>query len=133
MDLSWSFQQAVVAALKNTPSVTDLVSGRIYDDVPSNPTFPYVTYGEAVTVEAGASDSDAVDETLTLHAWSEYGGQKETKSILAALKGTLHDADLSMAGAHLVNLRFLDAQTLRDPDGRTYHGVIRFGAHIQKI
>ena len=45
-----------------------------------------------------------------------------------AVEGALNDAALTLDGHALVNLRFEFAETRRDPDGITYHGVVRFMA-----
>ncbi len=40
----------------------------------------------------------------------------------------LHDAALALDGHALVNLRCETADTMRDPDGITVHGRLRFRA-----
>ena len=40
----------------------------------------------------------------------------------------LHDSSLSVSGFNLVNTRFEFMDILRDPDGITMHGVMRFRA-----
>ena len=42
----------------------------------------------------------------------------------------LHDVNLSVTGFSLINLRFEYSDILRDPDGITRHGVMRFRAII---
>ena len=38
----------------------------------------------------------------------------------------LHDSSLSVSGFNLINSRFEFSDILRDPDGVTRHGVMRF-------
>jgi hypothetical protein len=40
----------------------------------------------------------------------------------------LHDSSLSQTGFNLVNMRYEFSDVLRDPDGVTRHGIIRFRA-----
>ena len=40
----------------------------------------------------------------------------------------LHNHSLSVTGFNLINLRFEFSDILRDPDGVTRHGIMRFRA-----
>jgi hypothetical protein len=40
----------------------------------------------------------------------------------------LHDVSLAVSGVNLINLRFEYSDIMRDPDGITRHGVMRFRA-----
>ena len=42
----------------------------------------------------------------------------------------LHDSNISVTGFNLINLQFDFSDILRDPDGVTRHGVMRFRAII---
>ena len=66
--------------------------------------------------------------TVNLHIWSQYKGSKEAKNIMDRVHTLLHDTSLSVTGFNLINLRFEFADILRDPDGITRHGVMRFRA-----
>ena len=52
---------------------------------------------------------------------------------MGAVHGALHDADLTLEGFHLVNLRFQSGETRRESDGATWRGTIRFRAVTEKI
>ena len=52
------------------------------------------------------------------------------KNIMDRIHDLLHDSNLSVTGFNLVNLRFEFSDILRDPDGITRHGVMRFRAII---
>lgn len=130
-------QTAVYAALKSEPTLTALVGSRIYDDVPhsqetTTPAFPYVTIGEQTEVEAGADDIDLVDMTITLHCWSRAAGKKEAQDIMHAMRRALHNKSHPTSEGVIVFLLFDFAEgPSRDPDGETYHGVIRFKSLFQ--
>ncbi|MFQ5783612.1 MAG: hypothetical protein ACE5H8_02160 [Alphaproteobacteria bacterium] len=42
------------------------------------------------------------------------------------LDAILADADLTVTGHALVNLRFEQSRSMLDPDGVTYHGISRY-------
>jgi hypothetical protein len=101
---------------------------RVYDEPPPSAAFPYVTLGEARVADFSAGADPGEEHQLTLHAWSRQGGHKEAHRIAGALLQALDDAPLSLAGHHLVNLRFAVADVRREADGRTYHALVRFRA-----
>lgn len=105
-----------------------LVGAKIYDEPPKSPVFPYVTLGEARSRNFSAGDEFAEEHQLTLHVWSRQGGHSEAHRVAGAVMQSLDDVDLSLAGHHLVNLRFAVADVRREADGRTYHAVVRFRA-----
>jgi hypothetical protein len=105
-----------------------LGGARIYDEVPGTPAFPYVTLGECRIADASTGSEAGEEHQLILHAWSRQGGHREAHEIAGAVLQALDDAPLSLAGHHLVNLRFALADIRREADGRTYHALVRFRA-----
>lgn len=101
---------------------------RVYDDPPPDVAFPYVTLGRMESRPADASASDALEHVITLHAWSRYGGRAEALDVIAALRASLHNASLEVAGCKLVLLLATFADVFRSGDGRTTHGVLRLRA-----
>lgn len=65
--------------------------------------------------------------------WSRAAGRKEVRTILEAVRAVLHDAVLTLTGHRLVNLRHEFSDTRRDPDGETYHGIVRYRAVTEPI
>jgi len=131
-DHSQPLQEAIYTALRADAGIKALVGdpARIYDNVPQQTTYPYITIGDDTAAEAGAADFDGQEITLTMHAWSQDRGRKEVKDILAAIYAALHDAVMAVTGATHVNLRWEFSDTFRDADGQTYHGVTRFRSYI---
>jgi hypothetical protein len=108
--------------------IAALGGAKVYDELPRDAAFPYVTLGEARIVDASVDDGPTQEHQLTLHAWSRQGGHKEAHVITGALLQALDDAALTPAGHRLVNLRFALADIRREADGRTYHALVRFRA-----
>ena len=106
---------------------------RLFDDVPQDTPFPYVTLGEVTTLDWSTSTELGSEHRFVIHTWSRYGGRKEIKSIMSVVYDLLHDADLPISGHVLVNLRFLFSDVFRDADGETYHGVMRFRAVTEPV
>lgn len=126
-DSQWPVHQAVYQALVDSAGVGALIGDRIYDEVPQGAaTFPYVVIGEATALPFDGQTLDGMEQTLTLHIWSRYPGQKEAKQIMAAVAAALDDRALSVSGHTLVNLRFEFSEVFTDEDRKTRHGVQRY-------
>ena len=126
---SWALQRGVYQALAGSPDVTALLGGaRIYDDAPQAAAFPFVTLGQSVIRDWSAGTEDGGEHELTLHVWSRTGGKHEVHAILEAIRAALHDQPLLLEGHHLVNLRHQFSEARLDPDGDTFHGIVRYRA-----
>jgi hypothetical protein len=104
---------------------------RIFDHVPDDTAFPYLTIGDGATLEAGTDTGQGSFHRLALHVWSRARGRSECRAIMDAVIAALHETALAPAGRVLTYLRFEGSDTLRDPDGRTYHGIVRFIARSE--
>ena len=122
-------QQAIFTAL-NVSAVTSDLSCGVYDDVPQNATYPYIALGEETVIDFSTKDIHGNEITINIHVWSQYKGSKETKQIMDKIHDLLHNTSISVSGFNLVNIRFEFSDILRDPDGITRHGVMRFRAII---
>lgn len=117
----------------NTKLRTDVaaVAGRVLDRVPANVVFPYIEIGDFQTVDDGAQCHDGVEVYATLHIWSRAVGQVEAKTIAGAVRGSLHEAQLSLGSAwQFIEIAHQDTRHLKDPDGVTSHSVLTFRALI---
>ena len=124
-----ALRAAIHDALVADGALTALLGGpKIYDEPPRAAAFPYVTLGEARVSDFSAGSERGDEHQLTLHAFSRQGGHREAHLIAGALLQALDDAPLSPDGHRLVNLRFAVADVRREPDGRTYHALVRFRA-----
>ena len=124
----FALQEALYARLNNDSTLTSTYGAAVYDEVPEGSGFPYVAIGESTALDYSTNDVTGSENTLVFHVWSQYRGAKETKNIMDRLHDLLHDYSLSVTGANLINLRFEFSDLVRDPDGITRHGVMRFRA-----
>ena len=130
------FQGAVFRALNAEPLLTAIVGTRIFDDTPHEAetaatTLPRVTLGDQSGSEAGSDSHDASEISITLHAWSRKPGRKECLDILSAIIKALHKKEHAVSEGVLVYLYYENHETQKDPDGETYHGIIRLSGLMQ--
>lgn len=131
---SWSLQQSIYSALASDPGLLSLLGGpRIYDDVPQKAEFPYLTLGQSVVRDWSTGTEPGAEHLLTLHVWSRADGRRQTHEIMSALAAALHDRDLTLDGHALVNLRHEFSDARREPDGETYHGLVRMRAVTEPV
>ena len=124
----FALQERIYATLSNDSALTSTHGAGVFDDVPEGTDFPYVTIGEEMALDYGTHDVDGSEVTINVHTWSQYSGAKETKTLMDRIHDLLHASILRVTGFNLINLRFEFSDVLRDPDGITRHGVMRFRA-----
>lgn len=131
---SWALQQAIHAAVAADSGIAALIGPpRLFDDVPQGTPYPYLTLGQSAVRDWSTASDTGDEHTLTLHVWSRAGGRRETHEIMGALRAALHDRPLALAGHRLINLRHQISEARREPDGDTYHGIVRFRAVTEPI
>ena len=124
----WELQKAIYSELAADAGVKALIGdpARLYDQVPSSPTYPYVTLGEAIAVDESTFGKLGQEHIVDVDTWSRYRGSKEAKSIMSAISAALHEATLTLSGFDHAGIMLDFSQLLRDPDGITRHGVQKF-------
>lgn len=133
-DAGWALQTSIHARLTADPAVVAALGGqRVYDDVPRGAEFPYVTFGETTLRDWSTGGEEGGEHVVTLHVWSHAAGRREAQAIMGAMRTALHDASLSLSGHRLVNLRHEFSDARRDPDGETYHGIVRLRAVTEPL
>ena len=124
----FALQEKLYSTLNGDSNLTTTLGAAVYDEVPENSSVPYVQLGPALTQDYSTKDVTGSEITLTLDVWSRYKGGKEVKNLMDRVHTLLHDSNLSVTGHNLINMRFEFGDVLRDPDGITRHGVMRFRA-----
>ena len=123
----FALQSSIYTAL-NVSAITSTLSCGVYDEVVEGNSYPFITLGEETAIDYSTNNLVGAETTINIHVWSRYKGSKETKEILDKIHDLLHDVSLTVSGVNLINLRFEFSDIMRDPDGITRHGVIRFRA-----
>jgi len=126
----FALQTTIYSTLNSDNTLTNTLGAGVFDEVVENASYPFVSLGEETAVDYSTKDLDGGEFTINRHVWSQYKGSKQTKEIMDRIHDLLHDSSLSVSGFNLANLRFEFSDILRDPDGITRHGVMRFRAII---
>ena len=126
----FALQTTIYSTLNGDNTLTNTLGAGVFDEVVENASYPFVSLGEETAVDYSTKDLDGGEFTINIHVWSQYKGSKQTKEIMDRVHDLLHDSSLSVSGFNLANLRFEFSDILRDPDGITRHGVMRFRAII---
>lgn len=124
--------QTVIFSALNTDAPLNLVVTGVYDSVPQQEQFPYVTIGEDVIVEWDTVSNVGASASITIHTWSRARGRAEVKEIQGIIYEALHRKEFSIAGFDVVATDFISSQSFMDADGLTRHGVSTFRILIDK-
>jgi len=124
----FALQTAIYSKLSNDSNLTSVLGASVFDDIPENTPYPYVQLGEDTAIDYSTKDQTGSEVTVNVDVWSRYRGSLEAKNIMDRIHTLLHDSSLSVTGSNFINMRFEFSDIIRDPDGITRHGVMRFRA-----
>jgi hypothetical protein len=119
-------QALIYSTLTGNSALSNLVGGRIYDQVPDNKVFPYVTIGESFPGPHHTHSRKGEETLQRIHAWSRAKGFKEGQLIAEAIRPLLDGQHFETDGFTVAGLWEGPGQAIRDPDGLTRHIVIDF-------
>jgi len=131
MSYEIAVQTAVFGALTGRAELIALVD--VYDSVPQDAAFPYVTIGEDNHNEWDTDTTIGSDCSITIHTWSRARGRKETKQIQAEIYAALHRAELTHTGYKFDSCDWESSQSFTDADGLTRHGVQTFRIILERV
>ena len=135
--LSGELQGAVYGALVADAALSALVGSEIFDaPLPSGGSVPpgeFVTLGEEVVKPFGSATSDGAVHDFDVSVHSTASGFAAAKAVAAAVSNVLVDADLVLAGGHLVSLRFVKARAKRGVAPELRRIEMRFRAVVEIV
>lgn len=133
MSASFALQKLIFDTLVADAGVHAFVEDRIYDNVPKDRDFPYVSFGTANDIDEPLHCLTVEDHFIDVDVWDRSDGKLGTaKKIASAVKAALHYADLSLPDPYaLSQIKVEDVRVFRDPDGKTAHAVVRVMAMIE--
>jgi hypothetical protein len=124
---SQTLRNSIGQALKGSSDLTALLGGvRIYDR-PQATGFPFITLGQSALRDWSTGTEDGAEQRLTVHVWSPFGGKKHMQDIIKAVRASLNDRPLT-AGRDRVALHHEFSEARLDPEGDSFHGIIRYRA-----
>ena len=129
IDSQVAVQQAIFSELKADTQLMAVIKG-VFDVVPDNQQFPYITIGDMTAIDGSTQGVDGMEITLTIHSWDQSESRLRLKQIMGDVVEILHCAELVPSGSpqihNIINVRFEYSDLFKDPDNRTWHGVQRF-------
>jgi len=131
-----SFELAVQGAvynLLNASAYLKAIVMGVFDDVPQEQKFPYVSIGESTHNEDDTDDTLGDVATIAIHSWSRGRGKKQTKQIQGAIYDALHRKKATYSGYDIIAIDWEGSQSFIDADGLTRHGVTTFKILLQKV
>jgi hypothetical protein len=121
---SFAAQRAIVAALRGSPAVRDLVpSTSIFDRSGRPETFPCIIIGEGQTLDESDECISAAEVFLDLHVWTKESGFAACKPIAGAVMRAVRGLEAEADG-YDVSMASIEARYLRDPSGEHSHGIV---------
>lgn len=120
-------QKALFSALNGQ------LSAPVVEDVEQGSTFPCVTIGDNQHNDFSTDTEDGAEVLITIHTWSRTDSIKETLVLLDEINAILNRSELVLTSWLCAGVSFDMSSVMKDPDGRTRHGVIRFTAIIGDI
>lgn len=100
------------------------VSCPIYDSVPMNADFPYVSLDYEISTNKDPLASRRDIRFFYLSVWSDFRGQEEVKRLMAEIDAATHERPLPLTTGRVVSIRVERKQTNREPDGVTFMGSV---------
>lgn len=95
----------------------------VYDRVPQGAAKPYVVIGDETAALWDYVSGERENRSITLTVWSTYGGQKQVKEILAAIRTLLHGQRPALSTGRVVGSWLMRTWTDRSDDGETFMGA----------
>jgi hypothetical protein len=132
MSVKWYVQEALYNALTSSSTFTTIVSNKIFDEPPTNTTYPYVVIGNATEVPECTHDKKGYNVTMTNFIYTKpYGlGFYQGDMILKAMNDVLHMKRFTMTGYNMIICKLDNTVWSREDDKRIID--VRYRLHIQE-
>lgn len=123
-------QIAVYTQLNSDAALTTLLGGanRIYDHVPDNTNYPYITLNIVPFTDRGSYTTEGVAVEFQVSIWVRGTGlgAKQLQALQKRVDELIHEANLSISGWNIITIRrsLIDQQV--ENDNVTRQGIQRF-------
>ena len=126
----FALQKAIYETLTADSTLMALVEG-IYDRVPQDCAFPYISIGEAKIADWSTKTTTGTEQLISLYVCSREGGRKQAATIMERIHTLLHNASPAVDGQALISLRFVGSSIELESDGWTYRGMVQLRALLE--
>lgn len=125
-----TLQKAVYDTLTNDSTLMSKISG-VFDYVPTDQAYPYVTIGDITGTEEDTFTSNVGNLTILVHIWTQAPGSlgfADAQAIKADVNRLLHRKTLTGG----ISGWFETSQQITDPDGVTRHMPCRYRFYVEE-
>lgn len=122
------FQQHVYDLLTADATLVSKITG-VFDHVPQEQAFPYVTITDITDNDRGNSSTEGNLIDLTVSSWTRGTSKIPCMDIQADIDRILHRSeknDCDMVSYGVMDFHRVTATIILDPDGKTWHGIQTF-------
>lgn len=122
-------QKAIYAVLNGDATLTALLgSGKIFDHVPDNTSYPYAVLMIFPFNDRGSYTTEGLNAQFQISTWVRGSGRgdKEVQSIQKRIDELLHKANLTIEGWGIISLRRELIEIRTEDDNVTKEGIQRF-------
>ena len=120
MSAQWEVQKAIYTALATDTAFMTKIGSRLYDEAPTNESFPYVTLGNMTEIKYNRLVNKGYEISARIDIYTKTGrlGYKPAKEILVEMNRVLNQKRFSMTGYNMIQIYFESSDTERDGDKR---------------
>ncbi|MDR3565581.1 MAG: DUF3168 domain-containing protein [Negativicutes bacterium] len=102
----------------------------VYDDVPEDVVFPYITIGAFTCRRLSDKTSDIWDASIQIHIWSEYNGKAEVNAVANDITTVVSSAAIDAPGFAVIS-QDVDFFEAFPEEEFGHHGVLTVVVTIQ--
>lgn len=125
-------QKAVYLALAGNSTITTLCGpDKVFDGRPIRKDLPYLHFGNWQVDDFSTATEPGEEHRFEIEVWTENNGHLAAATIADAVVAALHDQQLAITGATLVNLRHERTRTSRPSQSRLYRARLEFRAVLE--
>jgi hypothetical protein len=120
-------QRGIYQALANSLDLVTLLGGvRVYDDAPQSAPYPFITLGQSVIRDWSTAAKSV--PSIASPCMSGRAPAASRRCSRSSRRSGRPCKPLAPEGHYRVNLRHEFSEARLDPDGDTFHGVVRYHA-----
>lgn len=123
------FQLSLYGKLTADSTLMALITG-VYDYVPQNQAFPFITIGDVAWNDRSSHTTDGYTGDFTIHVWTEAHGRKTNYAIQKRIDELINTGTITISGWNNLSMRRTLTNTLVEADTLTVHGVCRYRIYI---
>lgn len=128
----YEVQKAIYETLKNDTTLSSMITN-IYDYVPKNAKFPYITLVNGESNKWNTFDKQGKELNYIIDIVSQYTGFELNIKILDVIVNLLDYKDIPIENSHLVYIRYDDAIKNEEKDGLTKIISATFSVIVQEV